>query len=538
MDVGIGRATHRLRSAAGNFINALKAPDILCAVLLFFLLTVDLTNLKIAHVDQQFGDMAQYAEVVENIASRGVPEDQIMPNILAFFEQNLPSMTAEKLATAPLQPPAVYEMNLLRYHSYLILYPIAIFAWFFPVSAVLLALYVLCYTATVLLVYLALRRANIPVPAACAFCLLVICHPAWSEGLRGQFYPDRIFMFAGLLFMLLTSSARNNRALMIAAGLLCLSIDERTAITSGLFLLAYTVLYWGKPHIDRLFKLGLASGLIAYGLIVVKFFLPSNIYNAGFLPTSIGSLMQKFQIPGFAHDALLFLIVNCSLWVLSWFEWRAALIALLLMIPNIIGNIGGAEKLGWTTHYHDEYLPALIWAALMGFIRAYHAFRARGQRVALFSIVAALICFLAFMSPYTGAFARTNIYNLFVFWYPRESIAWATPALRQASEWATDFPRVIPENSVVTTVERGMPFLYHHRTLRMFPMDIDHADYALLVRDPATGPDAYNGVFNFLGPEETVKSNAVIVDRMRKDGYDFAHPVYVAPNGFTVLRRK
>jgi hypothetical protein len=58
------------------------------------------------------------------------------------------------------------------------------------------------------------------------------------------------------------------------------------------------------------------------------------------------------------------------------------------------------------------------------------------------------------------------------------------------------------------------------------------------VRDRAAGPDVYSGVFNFLGSDETAKSNAVIVERMRKDGYDFAHPVYVATNGITVLRRK
>ena len=510
----------------------------MCAVLLFLLLTIDLTNLKIAHVDQQFGDMAQISEVVENIAHRGVPENQIMPNLLAFYAQHLPSMTALKLATAPLPPPAVYEMNHLQFHAYLIHYPVALFVWLFPTSVVLLTLYVLSFTATLLLAYLALRRAHIPVPAACAFCLLLTCHPAWSEGLRGQFYPDRIFIFAGLLFMLLSTSARSNRVFLTAAAALCLSIDERTAITTGLFLLAYTMLYWGRPNLDRLFKLGLATALIAYGLIAVKFFLPLNFYNGSFLPTSAGSLVHAFQNAAFAHDAILFLIINCSLWLLSWFEWRAALIAFLLMIPNIIGNIGGAEKLGWTTHYHDEYLPALIWAALMGFVHAYHMFQTRAQRTALFSLVAALICFLALINPYTGGFASTNVYNLFVFWYPRESIQYATPEVRKSREWATDLPRVVPENSVVTTIEAGMPFLYHHRTLRLFPMDVDHANYALLVRDRAAGPDVYSGVFNFLGSDETAKSNAVIVERMRKDGYDFAHPVYVATNGITVLRRK
>jgi len=44
-----------------------------------------------------------------------------------------------------------------------------------------------------------------------------------------------------------------------------------------------------------------------------------------------------------------------------------------------------------------------------------------------------------------------------------------TPEVRKSREWATDLPRVVPENSVVTTIEAGMPFLYHHRNVAVVP---------------------------------------------------------------------
>jgi hypothetical protein len=78
-----------------------------------------------------------------------------------------------------------------------------------------------------------------------------------------------------------------------------------------------------------------------------------------------------------------------------------------------------------------------------------------------------------------------------------------------------------------------MESLYSGRTLRFFPIDIDHADYAVLFH---SGAD-YGGVVNFLGPAETAKVNAMIVARMQRDGYDFAHPVYVAGNGLVAVRR-
>lgn len=520
------------------FIKRVFKPEYICAALLFVLLTADLVNLKIVRVDQQFGDTAQLAEVVENIVTRGVPENQIMPNLIEFFAQHLPTMHAPQYATLPLNPPVLFEQNHLQFHSYIILYPIAVLARFFPVVTVLLTLYVLSFTATLLLAFFALRRRSVSIAGACAFCLLLTCHPAWSEGLRGQFYPDRLFIFFGLLFMLTASSRTSRRRALFVTALLCLSIDERTAITAGLFLLAYTLLYWTANQIDRVAKLAVASGLIVYGLVVVKFFLPNNVYDSSFLPTSLGSAIGRFHIPGFSHDALLFLAINASLWILAWFDWRAALIAFLLMLPNVFGNIGGAEKLGWTTHYHDEYLPGLIWAALNGFTRAYRLLATRPQRLALYVGTAAIICALGLTNPYLGTVAFANIQNLFVFWYPRESRMYNTPAERALNAWPRQLADAVPEGSVVTTIEAGMPALYHHRTLRLFPMDLDHADYAVLVYNGGTGASAiYSGVVDYWGADDTTKANAVVVERMRRDGYDFAHPVFTAPNGLTVLRR-
>jgi hypothetical protein len=170
---------------------------------------------------------------------------------------------------------------------------------------------------------------------------------------------------------------------------------------------------------------------------------------------------------------LIFLLVNASLLVVALFDVRAALIALFLMLPNIVGTLGGAEKVGWSTHYQDEYLPALIWAALLGFVKAYATWPRIRYRAALLGGVALVIVFLALLNP----------------------------------------------------------------SLQLFPIDLDHADYAVLVAT-GTGPATiYTGVTDFWGPQDTLAANEVVVTRMKRDGYDFAHPVYTAPNGLTVIRR-
>ena len=90
---------------------------------------------------------------------------------------------------------------------------------------------------------------------------------------------------------------------------------------------------------------------------------------------------------------------------------------------------------------------------------------------------------------------------------------------------------------IFAVVEVGMPWLYHNRTLRLFPVDIDRADYAVVIRNVTGSAPAYTGVVNFFGPEVTAKANTLILARMKRDRYDFSHPVYTAPNGLTVLRR-
>jgi hypothetical protein len=511
--------------------------EILAAIICFLLLTIDLTQLKIVRTDQQFGDTAQLSEVIENISSRGTPANQIMPGLLTFLAQHVPTLHAAQYATAPLAPPAVYEQNHLQFHAYLILYPIALLARVFTVNGVLMALYVLSFTGPLLLLYLALRRWGIHIAATVLFCLLIVCHPAWSEGLRGQFYPDRLFILFGLMLMLTATSRTPKRVLLAVSALLCLSIDERGAITAGLFLVAYTVLYWTINRCDRFVRLGLGIALIGYGVIAVKYFLPNNIYDGSFLPTSWIDLYGRFTMAWFTHDVLIFLLVNASLLVVALFDVRAALIALFLMLPNIVGTLGGAEKVGWSTHYQDEYLPALIWAALLGFVKAYATWPRIRYRAALLGGVALVIVFLALLNPYDGTFGRANIDNQFVFWYPRESKAFNTPEARAATIWTQQLAQAVPEHSVVTTVETAMPFLYHDRSLQLFPIDLDHADYAVLVAT-GTGPATiYTGVTDFWGPQDTLAANEVVVTRMKRDGYDFAHPVYTAPNGLTVIRR-
>jgi hypothetical protein len=213
------------------------------------------------------------------------------------------------------------------------------------------------------------------------------------------------------------------------------------------------------------------------------------------------------------------------------------------MVPNVIGNIGGGEKTGWTTHYHTYYFPALVWAAMLGYVNAYRMVAASRPRRWAFYAVALLLAFvMSSIDPYsTGkiSIAASNVSANFVSRLWTESTRWLTPAHLRYNPLSDEIAEAAPEGSVVSSLEALMPYLYRNRTLRFFPIDIDHADYAVLSVDRSVpGIVTYGGAVNYLGADELKKVNAVLVERMKRDGYDFEHPRIFDAIGVAIVKRK
>ncbi len=496
--------------------------------------------LKMLVTTDRFGDTAAYLQVIENIASRGVPVSQLEANLIAYQESGIVHLTAAEIAKDPLAPPAVNEANEFHGHLYLILYPIAAFTKILPTDFVIVCVDVLSFMGLVLLAYFFLRQSGISIVASCLFCLTIVSHPAWSQGLLyGQFYPDRIFLVGGLALALVTMRKTPSRLPFIGAALFCLLIHERAAIYAGTFLLLYVGLYWKSSGPDRLLKLGAGIALLLYGFVSSMFFL-EQLYNGNFFKAA--NFIALFQNQDYIQYTLLYLLANAVFLILALFEPRAALIAFVLMLPNIFGNIGGAEKTGWSTHYQSYYLPVLIWAAIMGFISAYNRFATRLPHVALLVLTALGSAALMSLGPDRAEGVNVSLDQTPKSFFPtlvREATTWLGPAgvARQA---AVNEARIaIPEGSVATVPEALMAVLYERRTLRFFPFDIDHADYAVLAVTGSEGGRVTYGGFSGsrLGPEEDRKINEVLLARMRADRYDFAHPTFLPVFGSAVLKR-
>lgn len=514
-------------SAPNSNIRQHVITELMISVSLMAVVSAVLVLLKIIRVDEQGGDTAMYFQVTKNIAHGGSGNSSIFQSILTYFKSGLLIMPAQNMMHNALAPAGAVEGNLLHWHTYFVLYVAGLLAKFIPVEIVLYSLEALSFTGLLVAAYFLLRRAGVPIVGSALFCFAIMSHPAWSEGiLTGQFYPDRLFLLAGFIIILAVAANRFPRWALISVAIVCASIHERAALTAGACIICYEVLYW-RVASDRRFKLCVGAALLLYGVVALRFLISNPDYGT-FMPTNIAGIAANLHYPLFINNAELFILINGSLLVLACFEWRAALIALIMMLPNLVGNIGGAEKIGWSTHYHSYYFPVLVWAASAGYQVLYR--RLTGINISratpvVCGVALILGLFTSMLGPYSShpiQFSIANVSNNFVVKFPREVSKFVSPA---GFTYYADYARLaqaVPFGSVVSAPEAAMPALYEGRIVNYFPIDVDKANYAVMsFNRNSKGQITFGGVRTYLGADVAAEIDSSLVKRMKRDGYDF-----------------
>lgn len=506
---------------------------------LFLLLALILTGLKVIRIDQQYGDTAMYLQVVHNIATRGQPVSNVFAANDEIGKRKVARMTAAEMAVNPFPPMPELEESHFAFHANYIFYPIAVISMAIPANILLMSLFAFSFVGLLAIAYLILRSSGVATTACVLFCLLVVTHPVWADGLEWQFYPERMFVFFGFLLLWLGTRSDARRSGLITTALLCALISERAAVIGGLALALYVALYWKRGVTDRYFKGGLGIALFAYGYFILKVVLTNREYSS-FLPTSLHALIANLTNPLIFPNLVLFLVINAFLLVLALFEWRCAVIAFVTMLPNIVGNLGGAEKVGWMTHYHDMYFPVLVWAAMLGFKRLYFFCTERKLAPLFYAFNVALILALGSIPEFARGrieFQPSNLANEFLPRTYREAKIYFGPAGRALWKYRAEMQAFVPKGSVVTAPEWAFTSLYQDRTIEFFPIDIDHADYAVLKEVPGPSGIEYQGFNAIRGADEQHQINAVLTARMKRDGYDFAHALVIPQTGGVVVKR-
>lgn len=451
-------------------------------ILLVIILAIAFSIGKDVQQINRLGDAAIFEQIIENINSGKGAVSNVFASTQNFIDRGYTSLSLSALATMKLELSAAPERNVLGFHADYILYVLAPFVNFFSSSLVLTLAQSFCFFGLLLAAWVFVYKQTQSLSSSTIFLLFVLLSHNWVGGIDGQFYPDRIFVLAGFLLCCMAFQGISFWRLLVAA--ICVSlINERAALIGGVVLMAMPLYSRADKYERKLVWSGVSMGilLLAYAYFQKNYVL-SNVYYGGYLPQSIGELVTRLSLNGFAENIGRFFLNNILLVCLSLAAPRLALLTLFVMLPNIVGNVGGAEKTGWLTHYHSYYFPILAFSAAVGFSNIYNKF---------FSKESALLI------PYKHAVFIVVMVSILIahhkFINDKSDMSPLRPiqaSINNLTEWLHGRPTgyaikksvnaMFTQGSSVSTNEMGMSLLHSHVSVSYFPVGVENANYIFL----------------------------------------------------------
>lgn len=514
---------------------------------LFFTITFSLMT-KVNWMNGQ-GDSAIFVDITENIVKFGLPKSNLVSSVIELQsgDKNLLSVKADKIEEISLVKTQYKDTNVFKFHFYPIIYLIAPFSWFVSAENVWSILTALSFLGMLFLLYIFLRSKGLSIISSGLFCLLISSHPAWNYSVQWQIYPDRLFVFLGLLLAITIDREKPKIGRLIVMTLLCSFIVEKMAIITGLFIVGYVVLYGKRFSLNSRYKIGVLGVLVlVFAFLIIKLYL-DNFYYSSFISLSNFTnffnnlktnkvVLQNLTVFGmFNLVPLLFLGV---------FEWRASLLALGVMIPNIVGSIGGAEKTGWLSHYHSTYFPILVWALAKGYLGVNKKIKSIVGKL----LIGILLVLVMLLSWGTDPFSLERM----VF----SKITISKNAWNQSVERCRDYffklgyysylnnrnkmiDQAIPKNVMVSAKEDLWIPLFKGREINYFPLALDSADYVVIrsYSKDKEGP-VFQGFTSYLSADNASAADDILRKRMRKLGFDVLNPIIIDGNVAIIKRLK
>jgi len=519
------------------------------AILLFilFVLATTITYVqyyKFVYDSPVRADTGFLLEMTENIANGKGHISSIHAAMNNLSRDKIPAMKADEICAKQLGKTKEEFRNDFESHRYYITYVMAPFAKVFGTRVVYYVAHVFGFFVMLFFLYKILRENSVTIIASILFLLLVFVYPAFSLSMSGQLYAERFFIpFAMIFLYFLNKKDLNLYALYLSAFFISL-VSERAPLMMGIFIIGYIVLFWKQIDTRKRVHLSIIGTVLLcfalYSLNVLRH--ASGLYytKSTFLPSSMKELISRLENPVFMDNLIIFGVFSFFfLGIFSIFRWRYFLLAFIMMLPNIIGNIGGAEKYGYLTHYHTLYFPFLVFASAMGYIKVIELTKSKKYYWFILIFISILILLSSMSSPYGRNISLKNIIRENVLfkdfkYYP--DIFQKNSALRKYLNNYNKIPKIIPDGSRISSGEMAQVILWKDKINYFYPMGIDIADYAVLSVSKTKEGYSYSAAISYRGREEAKRIDKCILKRMQKLGYDFENQIII--NSFAIIKRK
>jgi hypothetical protein len=511
----------------------------LLALVAFLVLTGLLGTYHAVNAFNHNLDTAFLLEAMRHVRETGVPTTFLGPAFLDALEGLY--FDASTFCNAAMKA-SEKGLSIMTSHAYLMIYPLGWLGWLAPDHVVLGLVNGLAYAGFVYILYGVLRRHGVGVTGALAFCAVAIAHPVWTFGQMGDFYLDRFFSPLGLLYAALLHALVSGRqaptpralALLLAVVLLAVSTTERAAVMVGYMSAVFLAAYWRQA--PRELKLLVPMLCVVLGTYVLVWML--TVYVPHDATPTHGRFLQrllhelgKFNDPVMGPKIAEFLWVNLVLLAIwAGADWRLALIAAAAVFPNLAVSMGGAEKTGWSTHYHSLYFPFVVFAGAAGLGKVWSRLVGTRWRFAVAVAVAALVPLIGqAAAAYRG---QPGIGLRAYLFYTQGKDSYE----RYRAEQLRKVAEAVPKGSRVAALEQFTPILQDGRKVSYYPVGLAEADYAVLARvDKPDGSFTYVGAVSYVGAG--AEADACLTQRMGRMGFDTDKPK-MQMGAVVVLARK
>jgi len=512
-------------------------------VLLLLLASIAVGIWKYSDGRSNAEDYTYIKQLIESIAETGVPSSDAQNAINDMLFDGVLTTPPEELCVKPLAAKSHMDAP-FAYHPYFILYIIAPLANLLSAELLLALITVGGFFLLLYFNFSYMQSQKVGVFISLCLLLLFTVHPVWSQALQGQYYVERFFIpLAAWLIWLINRDSRNF-SLIFLVTILCVLVTERTGLIVGAYLIMHALIYRNIVRRERLFLLVFGVLSLSYSASLMTFYLDNASYSSGgFFPHNLSELFQRFTDDAFVSKLGVFSFYNLLvLGLFAVWDWRAFSIALVMMLPNMVGNIGGAEKTGFLTHYHSLYLPFLFWAASSGTVKLYHQLLhtpviiRRGVVVFMSVFLIPMVAFSGVSAASRIDFSSNHLNDLVIVKaFKQLPECFDGGAIAQWRKGVDDIRSAVPEGVKVTTSFWGMPILEHNRSLYYYPLGLDVADYAVLRFQMKNGSYYYTGAISYLGADAQNAIDQCMNLRLREVGFNVDDPLILG--GTAILKR-
>ncbi|MEM4989473.1 hypothetical protein V8G57_18955 [Collimonas sp. H4R21] len=488
-------------------------------VLLALAIVFFLAELNYARFIHMAGDSAGYVDLIKRVSLFGDMRSQVFAAAYPLFDL---TKTAEVFCSNALV--SKYEnSSFFQWHSYAIVFPIAWvgkiftnnYAYTAAVANALAAFFTFFGT------FLIARKNQMDWMEIVFFLLIMLTFSPLVGSISGQYYFDRLFIPAAIFYFYFYLQRDCKFSWLISIGIIIFAalVSERSALMIGVVAIYLAV--WDTKNNPK-FRYGtifFGFAAIAYYVIWAKFIQDSFYADTTSLSVIVSNVKQIFDFQSnISKLTVELLIILLPLIILIAPAKKYIILFAVLLAPNILLNVGGAEKTGYLTHYHSYYIPVLIVGAMMGYVEYKNNVMASRYRYLLLFIVL--------------VFNAMNIHGRLFAVGPTLTHSFSgdvgllveSSNIRKASdERSIKFNELLSnikeDNPTISTNEFTMPILvlkgFTH--IRMFPIGLYDSDYLLL--ESAVGDDPANIILPVYGAAKDLKEISNCMFLKLKDKY-------------------